>query len=79
MAIEVPRELPWKWHAGPMQRFASSPEDADMHVGIRVGRAELPGGESVRYDSGGGIFDVARDGNDWLIALRIRGDAPLGV
>jgi hypothetical protein len=73
MAIEVPTSLPWCWPEGPWLRFASSPEDAHLRVRVRVARAEAPRGETVRYDSGGGIFDVARHGGDWLIALRIRG------
>jgi hypothetical protein len=73
MAIEVPPELRWRWPPGPVERFASSVDSAHMHVGVRVGRTEPPAAEALRYDSGGGIFDVAQVGRDWVIALRIHG------
>jgi hypothetical protein len=38
-----------------------------------VEEVKAPPQEALRYDSGGGIFDVARDGGDFVIALRIRG------
>jgi hypothetical protein len=73
IAIEAPPSLPWNWPAGPLGRFASPAEEADLHVGVRVGRVEAPPAGSVRYDSGGGIFDVASDGREVVFALRIRG------
>lgn len=73
LAIEAPATLPWQWPEGPLARFATSAERADLHVGVRVGRLEAPPRNALRYDSGGGIFDVARDGRDHVIALRIRG------
>jgi len=44
-----------------------------VHVGVRVGRSHAPAADALRYDSGGGIFDVAQVGHDWVIALRIQG------
>lgn len=73
LAIEAPACLDWDWPEGPLRRFATPAEDADVRVGVRVGRCDAPGGDTLRYDSGGGIFDVAQVGRDWLIALRIRG------
>ncbi len=75
LAIEVPGSLPWEWPEGPLRRFASPPADADMEIGVRVGSlaAEAPDAGRVRYDSGGGIFDVALDGRELVVALRIRG------
>ncbi|HKE10910.1 MAG TPA: hypothetical protein VKE73_05015 [Myxococcota bacterium] len=73
MAIEVPPELRWRWPAGPLERFASSADSAHVHVGVRVGRTESPAADALRYDSGGGIFDVAQLGRDWVIALRVQG------
>jgi hypothetical protein len=34
---------------------------------------KAPPNKALRYDSGGGIFEVAREGRDFVIALRIRG------
>ncbi len=73
MAIEVPPEHPWTWMPSPLVRFLSPSEDADLRVSVRVGRPDAPAPESLRYDSGGGIFDVARDGEAFVIALRVRG------
>ncbi len=73
IAVEAPPSLPWGWPEGPLRRFASAADDADLHVGVRVGPVEAPPAGSVRYDSGGGIFDVASDGREVVIALRIRG------
>ncbi len=73
VAIEAPPDLPWEWPEGPLRRFASEAADAAVQVGVRVGRCEAPPATSVRYDSGGGIFDVALDGRDVVVALRIRG------
>jgi hypothetical protein len=73
IAIEVPPDLRWRWPKGPLERFATPAESAHVHVGVRVGRSEPPKAEALRYDSGGGIFDVAQVGGDWVIALRIQG------
>ncbi len=76
MAIEAPPSLPWRWPEGPLLRFVTPAEDADLRIGVRVGEVRAPRESSLRYDSGGGIFDVARedgDDGDVVIALRIRG------
>lgn len=73
LAVQAPASVPWRWPAGPLERFASPPTDPDVRIHVCVGRAEAPPAETVAYDSEGGIFDVARDGTDWIIALRIRG------
>ena len=73
IGIEVPPELRWRWPAGPLRRFATSADSAHVHVGVRVGRSHPPAAEALHYDSGGGIFDVAQVGHDWVIALRIQG------
>ncbi len=74
MAIESPQALPWEWPAGPLRRFASPAARADLRVRVRVGEPVAPPPTSLRYDSGGGIFDVARDGADVVVALRVRGE-----
>lgn len=73
LAVEAPDSLPWEWPEGPLRRFAAPPVDADCRVHVRVGRPRLPRGAELVYDSQGGIFDVARLGGDWIVALRIRG------
>jgi hypothetical protein len=73
LAIEVPPSLPWRWPDGALSRFATPPADCDIHVGVRVGEVKAPPRDALHYDSGGGIYDVAREGRDVVIALRIRG------
>ena len=73
MAVEAPPALPWSWPEGPLRRFTSPAEDADLRIGVRVGPVEEPPPGSVSYDSAGGIFDVAHHAGEIWIALRIRG------
>lgn len=73
LAVESPRALPWRWPEGPLRRFAVAPEAAHLRVRVEVGRVVARPGLELAYDSGGGIFDVARDGSDWVFALAIRG------
>ncbi len=74
LSIEAPPSLPWEWPDGPLRRFACAPEGADMAIGVRVARPQAPPRSAVAYDSEGGIFDVARDGRDWIVALSVRGE-----
>jgi len=73
LAIEAPPALPWAWPEGPLRRFVASPEDPHLRVRVEVGRPASRPGLELAYDSGGGIFDVARDGGDWVFALAIHG------
>jgi hypothetical protein len=73
VAVEAPPELPWCWPEGPLRRFADDAAGADLRVAVRVGPVEAPPSETIRYDSGGGIFDVALGANEIVFALRIRG------
>ncbi|MEM7411657.1 MAG: hypothetical protein AAF430_15615 [Myxococcota bacterium] len=75
MAIEVPDALPWEWPDGPLLRFASTPEDADVRVRVAVrDRLEAPPRAALAYDSEGGIFDVARVDDGWVFSLAVRGE-----
>ncbi len=73
IAVEVPAAFPWDWMPTPLSRFRSPADDPDIRVRVRIGTPEAPPADALRYDSSGGIFDVARDGDDHVIALRIRG------
>ena len=73
IAVEVPPSFPWDWMPAPLTRFASSVFDPDIRVRVRIGVPKAPPATAIRYDSSGGIFDVARDGDEHVIALRIRG------
>lgn len=74
IVIESPPALPWDLPEGPLTRFRVPAHDPDAVIGVRVGIPEAPAQQSVHYDSEGGIFDVAREGDDWVFALRVRGE-----
>ena len=74
LAVEAPPDLPWDWPAGPLRRFRAPLARPDLRVRVRVGRPEEPPSSALRYDSRGGIFDVAEVGGEWIVALRIRGE-----
>lgn len=69
IGIEVPERCEWDWPESGVADHACPPRDPEVHVGVRVaelGATDL-GGE--RYAFGASIFEVARRGDDWLIAL----------
>ena len=75
LAVEVPAELPWEWPAGPLERFAAEPGDADVRVRVEVrSRLEAAPRATLAYDSEGGIFDVARVAEGWVFQLAVRGE-----
>lgn len=73
LAVEVPPALLWDWPEGPLAHFAVEPGDPDIRVRVEVGPLAMPASAAIAYDSDGGIFDVAREGERWWIALAIRG------
>jgi hypothetical protein len=73
IAIEAPPALPWHWPEGALTRFATSAADPDLQVGVRIGEVKAPPQDALCYDSGGGVLEVARDGREFVFALRIRG------
>lgn len=73
IAVEVPEELPW-CAPGAHQRDADGclPVDPDVYVSVGVGRVHGDLGDGIHYESAGQHFEVARDGEDWLVAVRRR-------
>ncbi|MCA9504350.1 MAG: hypothetical protein KC616_14770 [Myxococcales bacterium] len=70
LGIEVPDTVAWQWPKGPIAGFACLPRAPEVHVGVRVGDPDAAGelgGE--RYSVGSAVFEVARRGNDWLLAV----------
>ncbi len=72
IAIEAPPALPWRLERGQLDAFAVSAEDADLHLGVRVGRVD----QSRRPDlSGAGRerLEVHRQGSGWQVLHRRAG------
>jgi hypothetical protein len=72
-AIEVPQAYDWNWEAPRDELPLSSPSGADVHVGVRVGRVDVPKSEGVVYATARGTIEVGRTGDDWWIAVCERG------
>jgi hypothetical protein len=69
IGIEVPPSHRWRWPDEEIARFAGRPRDADVHVGVRVGRVDDGPRAGERYALGPWTFEVARSGDDWILAL----------
>lgn len=69
IGIEVPDTCEWEWPETAVRDFACPPREPEVHVGLRI--AEIGSGElqGERYRVGGSSFEIARRGEDWLIAL----------
>lgn len=72
IAIEAPPAFPWRMEPGRHRVFGAPAEDADVHLGVRVGQVD----RSRRPDlSGAGRerLEVHRDGSGWQVLHRRRG------
>jgi hypothetical protein len=69
IGIEVDQDCPWQWPDDVISGYACLPRDPDVHVGVRrgnVGNADLAG---EQYGLGAWTFEVAREGEDWILGL----------
>ena len=69
LGIEVSEICPWQWPDEAIAGFSCLPRNPEVHVGVRignVGRADLVG---EQYALGSWTFEVARDGEDWVLGL----------
>ncbi|MEZ4278109.1 MAG: hypothetical protein R3F21_00625 [Myxococcota bacterium] len=69
IGIEVPDTCEWEWPETAVRDFACPPREPEVHVGLRI--AEVGAGQlqGELYRIGGSTFEIARRGDDWLIAL----------
>ncbi|MGH0035476.1 MAG: hypothetical protein ACQGVK_10680 [Myxococcota bacterium] len=72
MAVEVPGQLDWRDPETEAFGADCAPCDPDIYVGVRVGQAVGPLGETTLYASGRQTFEIGRDGSDWLISIHGR-------
>lgn len=72
IAVEVPASEPWDWGACEHERFACPPADPDVYVGVRRARTLDVPAQSIVYACEGGTFEVARAGEDWVVAVHGR-------
>jgi hypothetical protein len=73
IAVEVPGTLSWRERDGEVSGSECAPTDPDVYVGVSVGTASGPTGETTVYASGRQTFEIGRDGSDWLISVQGRG------
>ncbi len=72
VAVEAPAELPWNVAEGPLERFACSPHEPDVYVGVRVGRPTFRVADPVAYACGRRTFEIGRTADGWAVAVHGR-------
>lgn len=73
IGIEVPENHPWEWPEAPVSDFSCLPREPDVHVGVRVADFSSQDLGGDHYGVGAWLFEVARDGDNWLLGLSRRG------
>lgn len=73
IGIEVPDVYAWEWPEAPVSEFSCLPREPDVHVGVRVASLSSADLQGDRYGVGAWTFEVARDGDNWLLGLSRRG------
>lgn len=73
IGIEVPDTYAWEWPEAPVAEFGCLPRDPDVHVGVRVSELSSKDLGGDRYGVGAWTFEVAREGDNWLLGLSRRG------
>lgn len=69
IGVEVSDLCEWDWPESDLRDFSCLPREPEVHVGLRIAEpasVELAG---ERYALGASTFEIARRGEDWLIAL----------
>ena len=69
IGIEVPKSCSWQWADEDLAEFACLPRNPEVHVGVRVGDVGTRDLGGERYAMGAWTFEVARQGDDWLLGL----------
>jgi len=69
IGIEVPEICPWQWPDETIAGYSCLPRDPDVHVGVRVGNVDREQLAGEQYAFGSWTFEVARDGEDWVLGL----------
>ncbi len=78
IGIEVPPDCVWQWPDAPIADFACLAREPEVHVGVRLGSVPQNDLEGERYSvPSGGIFEVKRQGEDWLLGLSVDGHRDL--
>jgi hypothetical protein len=72
IAIEAPPALPWRLGAARLDAFAVPAADADLHLGVRVGRVDCSRRPDLS-DAGRERLEVHRHGSGWQVLHRRRG------
>jgi hypothetical protein len=69
IGIEVPKSCAWQWPSSRISDYSCLPRDPEVHVGVRVGDVDSTDLAGERYALGSWTFEVARQGEDWVLGL----------
>jgi hypothetical protein len=69
IGIEVPKSCAWQWPSSRIAEYSCLPRDPEVHVGVRVGEVDSYDFDGECYTLGGWTFEVARQGEDWILGL----------
>ena len=69
IGIEVPETWSWQWPDEAIAEFSCLPRDPEVHVGVRIGKVGAGDLAGEHYSLGRWTFEVARQGEDWLLGL----------
>ena len=69
IGIEVPETCPWEWPDRTIAEYSCLPRGPEVHVGVRVGNVGRDDLAGEQYAMGSWTFEVAQDGEDWVLGL----------
>lgn len=69
IGIELPETCPWQWPDGLIAEYSCLPRDPEVHVGVRIGNVGRDDLAGEQYALGCWTFEVARQGEDWVLGL----------
>jgi hypothetical protein len=69
IGIEVPKSCAWQWPSSSISDYSCLPRNPEVHIGVRVGTVDSTDLAGECYALGGWTFEVARQGEDWILGL----------
>ena len=69
IGIEIPETCPWEWPDRTIAEYSCLPRGPEVHLGVRVGNVGRDDLAGEQYAMGSWTFEVAQDGEDWVLGL----------